>query len=276
MLATFRNAVVRRPPTIALFGARKLATETTLPDNTSTQFLEEARRRGVTLNTPEPETEAQQQERFEQFLKEKEKEKPSRPQRNISVKPDHGLWSFFRKVDRDGKEAYETIERDVPGRTIGSGRAWNAFELRRKSFKDLHTLWYIVLRERNLLASQRAEAKRLEIMASLISAAKKDYMCRKTMARIKQVLNERRIAFERAVALRQEEVSTRSGDDLEEATVTAEEGPSHGRVGRRQIAKGIQTYRANNPTEPRRAEDSAGSADEGVVTNRPATAEASV
>ncbi len=73
--------------------------------------------------------------------------------------------------------------------TIFSGRAWNAFELRRKSFKDLHTLWYIVLRERNLLASQRAEAKRLEIMASLISAAKKDYMVRRHFLEVYKVLN---------------------------------------------------------------------------------------
>jgi large subunit ribosomal protein L47 len=43
------------------------------------------------------------------------------------------------------------------------GRSWTAAELRRKSFKDLHTLWYVLLRERNLLATQRHEAGRLNI-----------------------------------------------------------------------------------------------------------------
>lgn len=32
-----------------------------------------------------------------------------------------------------------------------------------KSFKELHTLWYVLLRERNVLATQREERRRLGI-----------------------------------------------------------------------------------------------------------------
>ncbi|KIJ17687.1 hypothetical protein PAXINDRAFT_167675 [Paxillus involutus ATCC 200175] len=119
-----------------------------------------------------------------------------RPHLGIEVDPNHGLWAFFRKKEVDGVVKYETME--ARESLTESGRPWTAAELRRKSFKDLHTLWYVILRERNLLATQKEEARRLGVNSrESLAAPTMDRMCRKSMARLKFVTNERRLHYEK-------------------------------------------------------------------------------
>ncbi|KAJ3366975.1 39S ribosomal protein L47, mitochondrial [Allomyces javanicus] len=94
-----------------------------------------------------------------------------------------------------GLEEFFETKTSVPTEQIPAGRAWEAAELRQKSFEDLHKLWYVLLKERNLLATQKLEAKRLNV-----DFLHKDRVvkCKKSMARIKGVLTERQLTWEEA------------------------------------------------------------------------------
>jgi len=104
-----------------------------------------------------------------------------------------------------GENRFEVMETPESYHVL-SGRPWFASELRQKSFKDLHTLWYVCLREKNLLATQREEVRRMGATHSELQVSSaKVRNCQKTMARIKAVLNERRLAYVGAVELAEKE-----------------------------------------------------------------------
>ncbi|XP_062514542.1 large ribosomal subunit protein uL29m-like [Corticium candelabrum] len=69
-----------------------------------------------------------------------------------------------------------------------TGRSWRASEMRSKSNEDLHKLWYVLLKERNMLLTLKHEARR---QGELTPSPERMRKVRKSMARIKVVLGER-------------------------------------------------------------------------------------
>lgn len=71
---------------------------------------------------------------------------------------------------------------------IFEGRSWTAAELRNKDFSDLHKLWFVCLKERNMLLSERLYYRQIGQAAPDPHRLSK---VKKTMAMIKVVINER-------------------------------------------------------------------------------------
>lgn len=107
--------------------------------------------------------------------------------KNFEVNDDHPLWQFFH--DKKYLRSYEDLD--------NAGRPWTVPELRRKSFDDLHSLWYTCLKERNILARE------IQVLQAEIDQPDQQFMAasdrvRETMWRIRHVLSERAHAQQNA------------------------------------------------------------------------------
>lgn len=72
----------------------------------------------------------------------------------ITVDKSHGLWGFFPEPEKL-MWTPEEMERH--------GRAWTVEELRRKSWEDLHALWWTCCKERNMLSTSKFELERTKL-----------------------------------------------------------------------------------------------------------------
>jgi len=82
-----------------------------------------------------------------------------------------------------------------------TGRSWKPAELRLKSFDDLHKLWYVLLKEKNMLLSEKQLARS---QSSTLPNPERLWKVKKSMARLKTIVNERSREYKNMRALEQE------------------------------------------------------------------------
>lgn len=88
-------------------------------------------------------------------------------------------------------EFYDTADAGKDG-SLYTGRAWRASELRLKSFDELHQLWFVLLKEKNLLLTDRAASRSRQSWSGSGRLRK----VKESMARVKTVLRERTLVFQ--------------------------------------------------------------------------------
>eukprot|EP01041_Mallomonas_annulata_P005332 gene5332-10661_t len=90
-----------------------------------------------------------------------------------------------------GIEEFFDPKKLKPTDVIITGRSWTAADLRRKSFDDLHKLWYVLYKERNLLLTAKEKARRS--LRPISAAEEARYMkVKRSMGAMKLVLAERK------------------------------------------------------------------------------------
>ncbi|KAF5009471.1 hypothetical protein FDECE_4306 [Fusarium decemcellulare] len=114
----------------------------------------------------------------------------------VQVDPEHGLWGFF---PAQGKALW------TPKETEEHGRAWTVEELRKKSWEDLHALWWVCCRERNMLATSRTELIRSKMGFGEREIDTRDEEVMKTQRAIKHALTERFYTWQDAVDVAMED-----------------------------------------------------------------------
>ncbi|KAG8388617.1 hypothetical protein BUALT_Bualt02G0144100 [Buddleja alternifolia] len=88
------------------------------------------------------------------------------------------------------EEFFEADRNPDDEKPVVYGRSWKASELRLKSWDDLQKLWYVLLKEKNMLMTQR---QMLHAQNLRFPNPERVPKVRKSMCRIKHVLTERAI-----------------------------------------------------------------------------------
>ncbi|KAK2613746.1 hypothetical protein N8I77_000636 [Diaporthe amygdali] len=114
----------------------------------------------------------------------------------VETDADHGLWDFFYTKDKP----LNTPEEDA-----SHGRAWKVEELRRKSWEDLHSLWWVCVKERNRIATANWERTKGKYGYGDNESRSREMQVRKTQSAIKHALTERFYAWEDARKLAQQD-----------------------------------------------------------------------
>ncbi|KAM9316557.1 large ribosomal subunit protein uL29m [Gastrophryne carolinensis] len=100
--------------------------------------------------------------------------------------------AFHLSAARRGLEEFFDDPKNWGEKTVKSGDSWTVNQLREKSSEDLHKLWYVLLKENNMLLSLEQESKRQRLA---MPSPERLYKVTKSMENLDLVVTERETAL---------------------------------------------------------------------------------
>ncbi|XP_075058272.1 large ribosomal subunit protein uL29m [Mixophyes fleayi] len=100
--------------------------------------------------------------------------------------------AFHSSATRRGLEEFFDNPKNWGETSVKSGDAWTLGQLRGKSSEDLHKLWYVLLKEKNMLLSLEQESKRQRVA---MPSPERLYKVTKSMENLDRVVTERESAL---------------------------------------------------------------------------------
>lgn len=95
-------------------------------------------------------------------------------------------------INRKGLDEFFDLPENWGESTVKSGSPWTSKQLRTKSNEDLHKLWYVLLKEKNMLLTLEQESKRQRLQMPSPERLKK---VERSMLRLDTVVKEREDAL---------------------------------------------------------------------------------
>jgi len=113
-----------------------------------------------------------------------------------------------------------------PNQEAQHGRAWSVNELRGRDWETLQQLWWVCVKERNRIATEMLEMKRLDADYQSPMVEGRDEVVQQTMKAIIDTLVERNIAYKDALKIAHQDPTvefSRTGVRYQEQTYEADE-----------------------------------------------------
>jgi len=117
--------------------------------------------------------------------------------------PTRGIEEFFDEQLKTNIEEFTKSQGQVGAKPVVTGKPWATEDLKKKSFEDLHKLWFVLVKERNLLVTEQMRWKVQPELIKEFAVNIRLKKVRKSMARIQGLLNLRKHEYHRYLALKE-------------------------------------------------------------------------